>query len=58
VLLGFCQVISVLGGLRRVVVGLTKRLTFWMPFPITLSCRAAGGDGWTDDGSVEQPRDP
>jgi hypothetical protein len=37
VLLGFCRVLGVLGGLRHVVVGLRKHLTFWMPSPITLS---------------------
>ncbi len=37
VLLGFCRVLGVLGGLRRVVEGLRKRLTFWMPSPITSS---------------------
>jgi hypothetical protein len=37
VLQEFCQVLEVLGSLGRVVVRLRKPLTFWMPFPITLS---------------------
>ncbi len=36
-LLGFCRVLGVLGGLGRVVVGQRKRLTFRMPSLITLS---------------------
>ncbi len=36
-LLGFCQVLGVLGRLGLLVVELRKRLTFWMPSPITLS---------------------
>ncbi len=36
-MLWFCCVLGVLGRLGRLVVELKKRLTFWMPSPITLS---------------------